>query len=387
MAYLRKLPTSRNWIAAFIDGQGRLRNRSTQIADAGTPAERADAKRRAIKVAETYERAARGELAKETKVKATLLELVELVGGPKVETLTARQFLNNWVDRAEAAGKSEATMARYKQVTREFLAALGDKAEAPVENITPQDCQQFTDAQIAKGLAPKTAANAIKVLRIPFAEAVRLGTLGFNPAGAAKAPTVNTIERGTFTPEEIARILDETPEFQFGREWKTAVLFGYYCGARLGDAVGMTWANIDLAARLVSFIPEKTRSRKRAVKIPMHPELYAHLETLPAGDNPNAPLCPTLKPLQRSGLSKQFNRLCRAAGIEQPQERHVEGAGRAVSLKSFHALRHSLVSHLANAGISPELRARITGHTDAKVHAGYTHLEIETLRSALEHLK
>jgi integrase len=46
-------------------------------------------------------------------------------------------------------------------------------------------------------------------------------------------------------------------------------------------------------------------------------------------------------------------------------------------------LRRSFISGLANAGVSPDVRQKLAGHADARVHAGYTHHEIETLRAAI----
>ncbi len=59
------------------------------------------------------------------------------------------------------------------------------------------------------------------------------------------------------------------------------------------------------------------------------------------------------------------------------------GAGRVTSSLSFHSLRHSFVSALANAGVAPELRQKLSGHADEKTHARYTHHEIEILRAAV----
>jgi integrase len=62
----------------------------------------------------------------------------------------------------------------------------------------------------------------------------------------------------------------------------------------------------------------------------------------------------------------------------------VQGGGkRQISKRTFHALRHSFTSALANAGFSPELRMKLTGHTTEAIHAGYTHHELQTLRKAV----
>ena len=58
------------------------------------------------------------------------------------------------------------------------------------------------------------------------------------------------------------------------------------------------------------------------------------------------------------------------AGIEDGIARQKKGdAGRNVSRLSFHSLRHSFTSALANAGVSAEVRQKLTGHADDKSHA------------------
>jgi integrase len=72
----------------------------------------------------------------------------------------------------------------------------------------------------------------------------------------------------------------------------------------------------------------------------------------------------------------------RKAGVDsQPVKRDV--GVRTLSRRSFHALRHSFTSALANADVAPELRMKLTGHSSEAVHRGYTHHEIETLRQAI----
>lgn len=391
MAYITKHPKSRFYSAVFRDGTGRQIRRSTKIEahpEGGDGRERArltlEAKRKATKIAETFERAARGELSRETAIRKTLLELIETVGGPRIEEKTAADFLHTWLENAEKAGKSETTLKRYRQLARDFLEHLGDRARVPVGHVTSADVQSFLHTLTKRGLATKSISNSLKILRIPFSEGCRLGELSFNPAGAVKPPTVVSVERSAFTPAEITSLLAACKGFENGDQWRTAVMLGYFAGMRLGDATGLKWGNVDFERGMLSFSPEKTRTRGRKLEIPMHPALEKHLHSLPVADDPEAYLTPGLLLAAgvRARLSKKFANLLARAGIDNPQVRSSEG-GRAVSTKSFHALRHSLASHLAAAGVSPELRMKITGHTDARTHAGYTHLEVEALREAL----
>lgn len=392
MAYLIPNPKSRFWIAAFRDSTGKRINRSTKIernplgADAKERAKLAtESRRKAQKIAETFERAARGELNRETAIRETLLELVELAGGPRIEEKTIATFMNEWVDRSERTGKGETTLKRYRQIAKDFLAHLGDRSRAPVAHITPADVQSYIDALTAKGRATKTVSNCLKILRIPFAEGCRLGAITFNPAAAVKPPTVISVEREAFTPEEIKTILEACQAVPNGDQWQTAIHFGYYAALRLGDATGLTWGNIDLTRRMLCFTPEKTRSKGRKVEIPLHPAIERHLATLTTSLDPAAKLTPDLERSagERCNLSRSFGKIMKAAKVSTAQERAAGGKGRAVSKKSFHALRHSLTSHLAAAGIAPEVRMKITGHTDQRTHAGYTHHELEALRDAL----
>jgi integrase len=61
-------------------------------------------------------------------------------------------------------------------------------------------------------------------------------------------------------------------------------------------------------------------------------------------------------------------------------------AGRSVSALSFHSLRHSFNSALANAGVSQELRQKLTGHASADMNTVYTHHDLETIRTAVQTL-
>jgi integrase len=70
------------------------------------------------------------------------------------------------------------------------------------------------------------------------------------------------------------------------------------------------------------------------------------------------------------------------AGVEGKITRHTAG-GRANSSLSFHSLRHSFNSAMANAGVAQEIRQKLTGHASAEMNAIYTHHELAPLRAAI----
>ena len=51
--------------------------------------------------------------------------------------------------------------------------------------------------------------------------------------------------------------------------------------------------------------------------------------------------------------------------------------------RSFHSVRHTFTSWLANADVAPELRIKLTDHAPAEVHTGDTNHELATLSDAV----
>jgi integrase len=178
------------------------------------------------------------------------------------------------------------------------------------------------------------------------------------------------------------------------KEWKGVILLGIYCGLRIGDAATLRWKDVDLDENWIFLTPEKTRRLEKKVRIHIHPELHDHFMSLDVSDNPEAFLQPNLAEKQvggKSGLSLAFSRLVAKAGIksrllrphkttENPTRRH------KVRSLTFHSLRHTANSWLANEGVSEELRMKILGHSDKTIHAKYTHHDEKALREAIAKL-
>jgi integrase len=104
-----------------------------------------------------------------------------------------------------------------------------------------------------------------------------------------------------------------------------------------------------------------TRKTGKLVVLPMHPDFAAWLSGRPRGIG-KAPVFPELAGkliAGRMGLSVRFRDIARKAGIVGRVVTR-EGKGRTINSKTFHALRHSFISALANAGVSSEIRQRGT---------------------------
>jgi len=371
MASIHRRPASQYYHAAFRGPGGRLILRSTKCTD----------RNKALAAALEFERAAKlasaGNLV-EAQARKIVADIMERAGGDEMlRAPTVEAHFRGWLEGKEASKKS-GTAARYETVVSRFLEGLGSRAGKPLTALSSRDVEGFLNARTKEGLAPRTLLLDAKIIRTALNAARRQGIIPTNPAEAVDLPSVggSGVERGTFTPAEIAVLVEAAD-----REWRTLILLAYFTGARLSDCCRMEWASVDLTAGTVSFTPSKTNQK---LVVPIHPDLLAHLESIAGSDKPETFLMPhmaSLKPGGRHGLSEGFKRLMRKAGLDIQQ---VKSVGlRQLSRRTFHALRHSFTSALANAGVAPELRMKLTGHKSAAVHRGYSHHEMQTLADAV----
>jgi integrase len=310
----------------------------------------------------------------EADARALLDELLKAGWHNPLSQESIRQFFDTWLEGKELACKKR-TADRYRKVVNDFLGALGKRDGQPLSGLTPRDIEAFRSVRLKQGCSPVTVSQDLKIVRSILERARKQGAISSNPAASVESPRGAVLDRDVFTPEEVSALYDAADA-----EWKTAILFGYFAGMRLSDAVARNWREIDLAAEVVDYVQGKTGRR---VVVPLHPELAGHLMAL-AGDDPKGMLTPRLGGFAGKStgyVSKLFARVMASAGIDCGECRRP--SGRIFSRKSFHALRHSFVSVMANAGIPDEVRQKLTGHASPAVHKRYTHIELHPLKTAI----
>jgi integrase len=370
MASIHKDPRGKSpyWYCAFVLANGRRAFRSTKQTD----------RKKAWDVARALEKATQkaraGELT-EIAVRRLLDDVLESADQRPLSTETPRSLFTSWL-AGKAISTKPGVYRLYKKVSTRFLEFLADKADRSLSAITAGDIAAYRDARLSgDGVSAGTLQLDFRIIKSVFLSARRQGLLSHSPAEAVELPTNRPLERDVFSQKEIQALLTVA-----SKEWKTAILTGYYLGARLSDAVSLRWDSIDLSRGLVHYTQGKT---DRKVLAPIHQDLETQLLAIAGSDNPGSYLCPILAKTRtngRLGLSAQFKRLMKAAGID-PQE--VQSARNKFSRKSYHSLRHSFTSHLANLGVSADVRMKLVGHKTLDVHLNYSHIELEPLRAAI----
>ncbi len=192
-----------------------------------------------------------------------------------------------------------------------------------------------------------------------------------NPARSIKKPRVGKGKTRFFDQEEIQRIRDlcgacDSPHLL------PIFILALHSGMRKGEVLSLRWENIDFREREIH-LPTSKNGEPR--DIPMTEEVFKILSELakakqmdigglvfPSPSNPQKPI----------DIKSTWERVLKKAGIEDA---------------TFHTIRHTACSYLAQIGVPPILIARIVGHKDSRTTDRYTHAVKSHVREAIGKLE
>jgi integrase len=382
MASLRRKDRSPFWFACFTLPDGTRTQRSTGTTDRRT------AQRIANEFEDAASHAADGRFI-ESRARKTIAHIFSLANRENLPSTSAADFLDAWLTRKELEA-GDKTHAKYSSVVTQFKEYLGAKAKRDIANITAADITKFRDA-LAKRVTPGTVNVSLKILRSAFTQARRDGLVDVNEAERVTVlKRKDRFERRPFTLPELKRILEAAND-----EWRGMILFGLYTGQRLSDLATLTWQSLDLQRGELRLVTGKTERRQM---IPLAPPLLRYAESLPASDQPDAPLFPRIfdtaqRHKHAGNLSNEFYNILVSAGLAKkkthkadPENRKGRSAKREQNEVSFHSLRHTATSLLKSAGVSEAVAMEFVGHDSKSVSRQYTHIDTDTLRLAADKL-
>lgn len=313
----------------------------------------------------------------EVRTRELLSDVLARTSGQALHVFTVSEWFTHFVEQKKKS-RSVATGKRHEQMMREFLEFLGLRARLNIAAISSRDIAGFREQRIALGLAPATVNVDVAILSSAFNAALRQGHISVNPCLAIERLKNNPKRKGVFSPEQVSALLGTAEG-----DWRGLIMVAFYSGQRLQDCANLKWRDVDLVSefKTIRFAVRKTGAEIVSV---IHPALENYLLSLSAPESDEEFLFPTLAQCKTGLLSKRFGELIAQAKIARGliRERNEQG-GRSVSSLSFHSLRHSFSSLLANAGVPEEMRMALTGHKERAVHQGYTHHELQQLQGAI----
>lgn len=334
----------------------------------------AAAKKLAIQAADMMERTAKGltpaRAAMEAIRQAALATGAAVAGMPSV-----RAFLE---DYAPTAG--EKTESNRRRAFKVFLEFLGERADMRLDMLTPQIMRDFLRWSLERvscgttGLYRTCISAALNraveddiLMKSPMPRNINLAK-----EAAAVNPDIGAdkVKRLPFTPDELQTIIAHFPA-----PWSDMVAVSYLTGGqRLGDICRLKWAGVDFARGVISFTTQKTA---HAIELPIVPPLRERLQRLADEQGGGGvyvfPEMARRYINQCGSISTEFTALLKAWGmIPPPAPGEKKGRRRNVAQKSFHSIRHSVVSFgRADARTTPDLMRAVVGHDSEEIERAY----------------
>jgi integrase len=232
--------------------------------------------------------------------------------------------------------------------------------------------------EVERLLADKSkqyARNTLRELRSSLSRvlqwAVDCKWLEQNPCRGVKLPhgTGRKITRTVLTPEQVDTLVSKLAE-----PYATLILFLAVTGLRIGEAIGIKWADFDgevlkVSRRIYEGKADtlKTEKSKRSVPIP-------------------ASLMKRLNKLNRSSEWVFSSESGTPLNPGNALRRYVQPIARKLGIKlsGFHDLRHTLATDLINGGISAKAVSQILGHANVGITLNtYTHPALEDFKGPL----
>ena len=397
MASIYKRGKNKNFYAAFSGANGKRIYRST-----GTPVKR-EAQAKAVKweqeqqklkkkntrfqrqaaeiLANVVDRAEEGNLT-ETVTRKALTEIYLLFSNREIKLYTVREWMQEWA-KAKAGQEPLNTTENRNRSVEHILNALNKTANKRVDLVTTEELESvkpWLESQTARNGQPvRKSTQNIKLshLRAAFREAFERGHIQRNVA----APIKNFPEDDSeivmpFTPEE----LDKLHRAAEG-EWKDAIILAAHTGLRRENILRLKWAEVahEQQELHVQLVKQRAGSKKIS-SIPLTSEAHQAI-TRQQGKNPTF-VFNELSGLKSSSPNYYFDKIMKKARLPK----RVKLPGGIEVKRTFHSLRHTFTSLLANQNVPAEVRQELTGHASDKAHQIYTHLDTDTLRKAIETL-
>ena len=277
------------------------------------------------------------------------------------------------------------TADTYRRLTRLYIVPrLGD---LPLASLTSASLRRWTSELAATpsrtgcSLSARTVAYVQAVLRSALSEAVRLETLPANPMANVRPPRPNSHPVRSFSLEQMRRLDAAQADYRLGPLFS----FLWQSGLRIGEALALRWADIDLAAGTLTvcrnlvevgghLIEGKPKSRSGFRQILLPEQTVILLRRIHGGDD--APHRATdLVFANRLGGHLSRRNVTRS-WIALRTQLGLPGHG-------LHALRHTNASLQLQAGVGIAEIAAHLGHENPTVTARtYAHVLDPTKRRA-----
>lgn len=371
MAYLKKRRST--WYAAWYSN-GKYIVKSTGIQVKGRKE-----KILALQTATAMEAAAKGEVQLTKALDAVRSTAVSM--GIAKSIPTVQDYFRSYKPTG-----GESNQANCRRSMEKFLSFLGANQITRIDRINADICEDFCRERL-KEVSFGTVKHDVAHLKTVFKSAMRNAHIDRNPfcdfslSSLATASQRKKLKRLPFTIEEMNTIITDFPS-----PWKELALTSLLTGGqRLGDVCCLAWNNVDFKANFICFHTSKTG---KEISVPMHPQLRAIF--LQRIDNNSEYVFPEAAHKYihwKGGMSVEFTTLLKAFKIVETNTTPTSSSRHQLSQKSFHSIRHTVVTLLRSSNVfSADVAREIVGHDSEEIERQYFTLSHDKKAQGINYL-
>ncbi|HVP51118.1 MAG TPA: site-specific integrase [Terriglobales bacterium] len=302
---------------------------------------------------------------------APLTDLKKIRYGDLRKALLA-SYVENGNKSLLSTADGEETIPGLKQLDQHF-GFSDENAGPPVTRLGTEAAREFIRARQAEGagnaIINRSLAALRRMLKLAHREG-RIPNVPFIPLLKEPAP-----RRGFLPLERFERVLNLMPP-----ELKPLICFLYFCGVRCGEALQITWEQVDLVNKLIRLEPEQTKNANARV-IPLPGPMAAMLDRIEPKEG--LVFCST-------NLAREWRTACiRAGEATQTPTPGAPASDPRYGYKGLllHDLRRSAVRNLRLAGVPEGVVMKITGHKTRSVFERYNIVSSDDLTEAMRRLE
>lgn len=277
---------------------------------------------------------------------AKLREINSLDYRPKA-TVVFKDFAQQWMDIVMPQHKPSSQNTERGLITHHILPFFKD---VRLDDITSSLIQEFVST---RGVGPRSTKDIFGMFKRLWSTAKAWGLVKEDPAKGVRCAKIQSVERPSFNPEQMHRIIKAAVE-----PWKTFYWLASETGMRTGELCALRWEDVSAGQVFVRQSVWRGRvgtpkSRASTRRIDISEGLSAHLSSLQRSvDVPFVFSISGGRPIPSSTVWKALQTVCRRLGIPP--------AG-------MHAFRHGNASFLVAEGEDLVTIAQRLGHHDPSV--------------------
>ena len=310
------------------------------------------------------------ESRKRAKEKLELIPNILSKNSLPVARMQFGEYLINWLEEEHKHNIAHSTYKRYLALVKFHINPILGGIE--LQKLSSGDITKMLGVMREAGQSPRSQQQARALLSVALRDAEYKGYILVNPVTRVRNPQGKRLEISPLTIEEVKRLLKTYSGTYLGGRLHIALI----CGLRQGEALGLTWNEVDLEARTIKV--------HRQVQIINGVQVFTDLKTEKSSRLIALTEETTAALRGHLGLIEQLKQRAEASWMEKnlvfpngfgcfrsPKTDYAEWKKAlklcGIASKRLHDARHTAATLMYSQGVGIEVISRALGHSSSAI--------------------